>query len=64
MPITKIQNGNGSFTVIFFFRDLGAHIDGFIAVVAHTLIIGASDVSNYHLLWCIMNFSLLKLRKA
>lgn len=25
-----------------FSRDLGAHIDGFIAVVAHSLIIGAS----------------------
>lgn len=24
------------------FRDLGAHIDGFIAVVAHTIVIGSS----------------------
>ena len=29
---------------IFCFRDLGAQIDGFIAVVAHTLIVGASQV--------------------
>lgn len=28
--------------VIFFFRDLGAHIDGFIAVAAHTVVVGAS----------------------
>lgn len=27
----------------FTFRDLGAHIDGFIAVVAHTIIVGASS---------------------
>lgn len=27
-----------------FFRDLGAHIDGFSAVVAHTVVIGASKV--------------------
>ena len=26
------------------YRDLGAHIDGFIAVVAHTLVVGASQV--------------------
>lgn len=26
----------------FFFRDLGAHIDGFIAVVAHSIVVGAS----------------------
>lgn len=26
-------------------RDLGAHIDGFIAVVAHTLVVGASKVT-------------------
>lgn len=25
------------------FRDLGAHIDGFIAVVAHTIVIGGSQ---------------------
>lgn len=25
------------------YRDLGAHIDGFIAVVAHTIVIGASS---------------------
>lgn len=25
--------------------DLGAHIDGFIAVAAHTLVVGASPVS-------------------
>lgn len=27
---------------LLFFSDLGAHVDGFIAVVAHTVIIGAS----------------------
>lgn len=27
---------------MIFCRDLGAHIDGFIAVVAHTIIVGAS----------------------
>jgi len=26
----------------YFFSDLGAHIDGFIAVVAHTVVVGAS----------------------
>lgn len=26
----------------FIFRDLGAHVDGFIAVVAHTIVIGSS----------------------
>ena len=31
-------------TVSIRFRDLGAHIDGFIAVVAHTFVIGASKV--------------------
>ena len=31
--------------IIFIYSDLGAHIDGFIAVVAHTLVIGASAVS-------------------
>jgi len=30
--------------VVFAFRDLGAHIDGFSAVVAHTVVIGASKV--------------------
>ena len=29
---------------LLYFSDLGAHIDGFIAVVAHTLVIGASKV--------------------
>lgn len=24
------------------FRDLGAHVDGFVAVVAHTIVIGSS----------------------
>ena len=28
-----------------YFRDLGAHIDGFIGVVAHTHVVGASKVS-------------------
>lgn len=28
---------------MYFFSDLGAHIDGFIAVVAHTIVIGASS---------------------
>ena len=28
-----------------YFSDLGAQIDGFIAVVAHTLIVGSSTVS-------------------
>jgi methionine aminopeptidase len=28
----------------YYFRDLGAQIDGFIAVVAHTLVVGASEV--------------------
>jgi len=28
--------------MIYFYRDLGAYIDGFIAVVAHTLVVGAS----------------------
>jgi len=27
---------------VFGFRDLGAHIDGFIAVVAHTVVVGAA----------------------
>lgn len=27
------------------FRDLGAHIDGFIAVVAHTIVIGSSSAT-------------------
>ena len=29
---------------IFFSRDLGVHIDGFIAVVGHTVVVGASKV--------------------
>lgn len=29
----------------FFSSDLGAHIDGFIAVVAHSLVIGASPTN-------------------
>ena len=29
---------------MLYFRDLGAHIDGFIAVVAHTFVVGASKV--------------------
>ena len=29
----------------FFSRDLGVHIDGFIAVVGHTIVVGASKVS-------------------
>lgn len=28
--------------LVFGFRDLGAHIDGFIAVVAHTVVVGAA----------------------
>ena len=31
--------------LIFFFRDLGVHLDGFIAGVAHTVVVGASKVS-------------------
>jgi len=27
--------------------DLGAHVDGFIAVAAHTLVIGASKVNQF-----------------
>lgn len=33
---------NISYIISKFYRDLGAHIDGFIAVVAHTLVVGAS----------------------
>ena len=29
--------------VLLNFRDLGAHIDGFIAVAAHTIVVGASS---------------------
>lgn len=29
--------------IFLIFSDLGAHIDGFIAVVAHTIVIGASN---------------------
>lgn len=38
---------------IFFFRDLGVHIDGFIAVVGHTIVVGASKVcmARMLLLW-------------
>ena len=28
--------------VFVFFSDLGAHVDGFIAVVAHTIVVGAA----------------------
>lgn len=30
---------------ILIFRDLGAHIDGFIAVVAHTVVVGGGEVT-------------------
>lgn len=30
---------------ISLFRDLGAHIDGFIAVVAHTVVVGGGEVT-------------------
>lgn len=30
--------------MLFYFRDLGAQIDGFIAVAAHTVVVGASTV--------------------
>lgn len=29
---------------VIYFRDLGAQIDGFIAVAAHTVVVGASTV--------------------
>ena len=31
--------------IYYFYRDLGAQIDGYIAVIAHTLVVGASKVS-------------------
>lgn len=32
---------DGLLIYFFYFRDLGAHIDGFIAVVAHTIVVGS-----------------------
>lgn len=29
---------------VCFYRDLGVHIDGYIAVVGHTIVVGASKV--------------------
>lgn len=34
-----------TFLVWYFYSDLGAHVDGFIAVAAHSIVIGASQVS-------------------
>ena len=35
---------------MFSFSDLGVHIDGFISIVAHTVVIGASAVNIWFLL--------------
>ena len=34
---------------VYFYSALGAYIDGFAAVVAHTFVIGATKVQNYFL---------------
>lgn len=38
----KLSRFNSELKLVFGFRDLGAHIDGFIAVVAHTIVVGAA----------------------
>ena len=30
---------------IFVYRELAVHVDGFIAAIAHTIVVGASQVS-------------------
>ena len=33
--------------ILFAYRELGAHVDGFIATAGHTLVIGSSKVNHY-----------------
>lgn len=40
--VLALPTSNHLFVLV---RDLGAHVDGFIAVVAHTLVLGASPTS-------------------
>lgn len=44
--IKNTQTMQSSSIVLCFYRDLGAHIDGYIAVVAQTIVVGASKVSS------------------
>ena len=36
-----------------FFRDLGIHIDGYVAVIGHTLVVGASKVLISAIFWSV-----------
>ena len=50
--------------IFYFYRDLGAQIDGYIAVIAHTLVVGASKVSCIFVHWIIFLFSICIVMKC
>ena len=43
-----------------FFRDLGIHIDGYVAVIGHTLVVGASKVLISAIFWGVRLLAIVK----